>query len=190
METLEDATEVLHTFYVEGKVINNITSVEGGYQITFSDEHQLNIYDGITPLLLIDQDDFWNISYDGGETYSRMKDCNGDNISASGASIKATTDEKGNYVLVQYMSGEPDSIVSTITTPLSSDSAKILYSIIEDSKSHLITVTMANGEEFTFTKAHSIPTSIVLLNTQTLLLGKKDTISIEFRVNPSIATFN
>lgn len=190
VSTLEDATEALQTLYAEGKVINNITPTEEGYQITFSDNSKLNISDGITPLLLIDQDNYWNISYDGGNTYSRIKDSFGDNIPASGVSIKATIDEQGNYVLMQYMHSSPDSIISTMTTPLSSDSAKIIYSIVEDSQSHLITLTMADGREFTFTKSYSIPTSIALLNTQTLLLGKNDTISLEFRVNPSVATFN
>ena len=193
VSTLEEITETLHTFYTEGKVINHITPIEGGYQISFSDGHQLTIYDGVTPLLLIDQDGYWSISYDGGATYNRMKDSNGVPIPATGnngISIKATTDEKGNYVLVQYLSGQTDSIVDTITTPLSSDSTKIIRSITEDRKTHLITLAMADGREFVFTKAHSVPTSIALLSTQTLLLGKNDTISLEFRVNPSVATFN
>ena len=190
VSTLEDAVEALHSFYVEGNVITNISSLEGGYQIIFSDGHQLDIYDGITPLLFIDQDGYWNVSYDGGTTYSRMKDHEGKDIAASGAFIKATINDSGNYELVQYLPSDPDSIVSTMITPLSSDPAKILYSITEDSRSHLITVSMSNGETFTFNKAYSIPTSIVLLNTQTLLLGKKDTVTLEFRVNPSIATFN
>ena len=190
VSTLESATEALHDFYVQGKVITSVSSLEGGYQITFSDDHQLNIYDGITPMLLIDQEGYWNISYDGGDTYNRMKDYEGKDIAASGASVKTVVDDYGNYVLVQYMSANPDSIISTMTTPLSSDPSKILYSITEDSRSHLITLTMSDGQTFTFNKSHSIPTSIALLNTQTLLLGRNDTVSFEFRVNPSTATFN
>lgn len=199
VSTLESTTEALQSFYMQGKIITDISSTGGGYRITFSDDHQLNICDGITPLLLIDQDGYWSISYDGGGTYNRMKDSDGAYIAASGTdgtdgtegiSIRAATDDQGNYVLMQYMQSNPDSIISTMSTPLSSDSTKIIRSIVENSKSHLITLTMADGREFTFTKAHSTPTSIVLLNTQTLLLGKSDTISLEFRVNPSVATFN
>ena len=61
VSTLEDATEALQTLYAEGKVINNITPTEEGYQITFSDNSKLNISDGITPLLLIDQDNYCGI---------------------------------------------------------------------------------------------------------------------------------
>ena len=187
--TLESATEALRTLYAQGQIITAVTPTEGGYQLTFSNGYQLDIENGITPLLLIDQDDYWSISYDNGATYTRIKDSQGKDI-PSGISIRATIDKDGNYVIEHYMPSNPDNVISSLVTPFTSDPAKVLAAITEDLRSHTVTLSMVNGETFTFSQAYTTPTSIALLNSQPIMIGKCDTASFSFRVNPSTATFN
>lgn len=187
--TLESAVEALRALYDQGQIITAVTPIEDGYQLTFSNGYQLDIENGITPLLLIDQDGYWNISYDNGATYTRMKDSQGEDIPL-GVSIRASVDKNNNYVIEHYMVGNTDSVISTLVTPISSDPARVLSAITENLRSHTVTLSMANGDTFTFSQAYTTPTSIALLNSQPLLIGKCDTVSLEFRVNPSTATFN
>ena len=187
--TLESATEVLRALYDRGEIITAVTPLEDGYRLSFSDGHRLDIEDCVTPLLLIDRDGYWCISYDDGATYSRMQDSRGDDL-AAGVSVRTTVDDEGYYVLEHYLQANPDSIVSTVSTFFPSSPDKIIASITEDSRVHTVTFTLADGESFAFSKAHTAPTGIALLTTQTLLVGRGDTVSLAFRVNPSTATFD
>mgnify|MGYP003294284645 CR=1 FL=1 len=66
----------------------------------------------------------------------------------------------------------------------------IISSITQDNVSGAITITMADGDSFTFNQKRIIPTSIAILDTKPLMIGKEGTVSFEFRVNPSNASFD
>lgn len=68
--------------------------------------------------------------------------------------------------------------------------ANIISSITQDNASGAITITMANGDSFTFNQKKIIPTSIAILDTKPLMIGNEGTVSFEFRVNPSNASFD
>ncbi|MBR2330987.1 MAG: hypothetical protein IKA38_00700, partial [Alistipes sp.] len=81
----------------------------GGWIITFSDSQSIELtngadgadgtngIDGLTPYLLVDQDGYWCISYDNGNTFTRMMDNSGNYIKAIGEKgDKGDQGEKGD----------------------------------------------------------------------------------------------
>ena len=69
VETLEQAVGALQTAYEGGKIITSVDALDNGYKITFSDNSAININhgkNGITPLLSIDEEGYWMVSYDNG----------------------------------------------------------------------------------------------------------------------------
>ena len=87
VSSLEDATKALQDAINAGALITKVEKTETGFKVTFSDNTSIDIYNGIdaiTPLLLIDMDGFWTISYDGGATYTRLQNDNGEFIQSKG----------------------------------------------------------------------------------------------------------
>lgn len=142
------------------------------------------------------------VSYDGGETYSKLTDNNGNNILSvgkdgadgkdgkDGICIRVTTNDKGYYIYELYAYNDPETVIETITTPFTSDESQVINSITQDNTSKEVTITMANGETFKSNKKVITPASIAILQTTPLYISEKGTTCIEFRVNPSNATFN
>lgn len=196
---LQSTLKVLSDAFNEGKQIKNITTIDdgfGGWKVTFSDNSYIEMPNTkkieearITPILKVDQDGYFTISYDNGTTFSRLKDNEGKDISANTISITVTTNEQNNYVFKEYLTNNPANIINEIITPLSADDANAIKAITENEKTHVITLTMANGQTFTFNKEHNSPTSIAILSTQTITMSQGATTTIEFRVNPQNALF-
>lgn len=65
----------------------------------------------------------------------------------------------------------------------------LIESISEDEKTHVVTMVLANGNIFRFNIQHISPTSIIVLNTSPIYIATEEEAAIEFRVNPSNATF-
>ena len=150
--------------------------------------------EGVTPYLKINEDNNWSVSYDGGVTYSPILDSNGDPIPATGAdgkdgadgnSVRVVVNDEGYYVIEIYIS-ETDEVVDTITTPYSSNPQTIIQSIVEDTVNNTISITMENGDVFTFKQMVIYPSSIILLENE-FTLAHCETATIEFIVNPSNA---
>lgn len=75
VETLDQAVSALQTAYDGGKIITSVDALDNGYKITFSDNSAININhgkNGITPLLSIDAEGYWMVSYDNGESFHRL----------------------------------------------------------------------------------------------------------------------
>lgn len=49
-----------------------------------------------------------------------------------------------------YYPNAPDTVIDTLVTDYTSDKSKILASIVENTEDGTITITMANGDTFTF----------------------------------------
>ena len=204
---LQSATDALQKAYADGKVIKSVSLVTAageeadGWHISFSDDTSITLYNGAngkTPYLFVDQDGYWCISYDEGAHFTRMMDNSGGYIKAQGekgdageegVSIRVKTDEKGFYFFELYKASDPTTVIQTIVTPYNSDPSHLIMSIAEDNITHIVTLTMQDGTTFTFNKVHHVPTSVAIL-TNRILIGDGSTATFEFRVNPSIATFN
>ena len=108
----------------------------------------------------------------------------------NGLGVRVAVDESGHYVLETYASNNPAQTLSRMTTPLSAQSNQLLQSVTTDEGKHLVTLTLRNGEQFRFAQFVVVPTSIAILETSPRLLAKGGETTIEFRVNPSNASFN
>ena len=208
---LQSAITKLQSAYDSGKIITSVTPIDeenGGWKITFSDNSYIcltdgdNGNDGVTPFLLIDQDGYWCVSYDNGETFARVENSNGEYIKAQGptggqgeqgaegVSIRVVINDEGYYVYEMYYLSNPTVVIDTITTHYTSDASKLISSIQQDDKTNIITIFLADGSSFVFNKSYNVPTSIAILRTDNVVLNTDSVDVVEFRVNPSNAIFN
>ena len=148
---------------------------------------------GVTPYLRVDQEGYWCVSYDGGETFTRVMDNEGNYVKAAaeeGLSVRVSTDKDGYYVFLMYYASSPENIIDSIRTPYKSNPSSVVKSITQDDQTNVITITMEDGTSYTFNKDYAVPTSVVMLKSDGIRLGKFTRETIEFRVNPSNAKFN
>lgn len=206
---LKSTLQSLQQAYADGKVITSVSATSdgnGGYVITFSDNSSINIQngangkdgkdgedgdkgaDGVTPFLKVDQQGYLTVSYDNGQTFSRVQDNDGKDITVASSSVSVTTNDDGYYVFSLYNTSDPENVLSEIVTPFSSDPSTVINSIVEDEKASLITITMADGSSFTFGKLRVVVTGIALLTTEAVYIS--DSAAITFRINPQNALFN
>lgn len=202
---LQEAVSALQLAYQNGKVIESVQPLndnsETGWDITFSDGSSIRLKNGkdgengengITPYLMIDVEGYWCVSYDGGHTFDKISDKNGNfflSEGQEGISIRVVINENGYYAYETYYVSAPDVTLSTIVTPYTSDTSHIISSIEKNEKNGLITLVMADNTSFTFNLDITYPTGIVLL-TNNLSVGKNSVSVFEFRVNPSNAVFS
>lgn len=196
---LQSAVQALEQAYKDGKIVKDVKAIEegtGGWTVCFSDNSCINITngtdgaDGKTPYIKVDQDGYLTVSYDNGESYSRIKDNDGKDILANTKSVRVTTNDEGYYVFEEYDTNDETNVTKKLTTPFSSDASNVVSGIAENEKTHIITITMANGKTFTFNKQYVYPTSIAILTTQCVTISEGATATVEFRVNPQSAQFN
>lgn len=194
--TLEEAIINLQDAYDSGDTIASICQDARGYLIAFSNGSSINIphdfekensNNGVTPVIKVDLDGYWNVSYDGGATFSYITDQSENQVSAigdSGLGIKvAAIDDKYAYQIFSY--DAPDTIIESILTSCSPNPASIIQSIIENQNTGFITLTMVDSTEFRFNLEVPHPTSIELLTNHLDISGKDLNAKFEFRINPS-----
>ena len=192
---LQTALETLQKAQDEAKVIKELTPVEsvrGGWNVVFSDDTSilvLNGEEGVTPYLKVDQDGYVAVSYDNCKTFSRLKDNAGNDILAADVSMKVTVNGEGYYVFQEYSSSDSSELIDEIVSPYTYEKSHLIKMISENEKTHIVTLTLDDGTDFTFAKSYAYPTSIAILTTQTLYLSKGATTTVEFRVNPQTALF-
>lgn len=200
VESLASTIKVLEKAYSEEKHISSVVLMQEenmtGWQLEFTDHTTISIVDGISPYFLVDENGFWCISYDGGNTYKKVLDSDNNFVKATGVDgengvsvrVEKTTD--GYYSFILYKAGNPNDVVESIKTPLSTENNNIISSICEDEKKGDIIITTTDGRVFNFKKEEIKPTSIAILRTGSVFLSKNGESSFEFRVNPSNAVFN
>lgn len=211
VNNIETQLKALQKAYDDGKIIKDVVPYSDdqhtGWTVTFSDNESIVIYDGIdgidgtngtdgadgiTPQLTINAQGFWEVSYDNGETFTLVIDGDGNPIMSKGdkgdegISVRIVVSEDGKYIIETYYESEPDSAITSISTPYSSDSASSIQSIVKDPYSGTITMIMADGTEYLFNLDVNYPTSIIIL-AESIVLPKNGTATIAFRVNPSNA---
>lgn len=107
-----------------------------------------------------------------------------------GVSIRVTANAAGYYVFQMYQPAHPDVVVDSLVTPYPANRDMLITAISEDDVTHEITLTLGNGQTYVFNKTYTMPTSIAILATSAVKLGKGTMATLEFRVNPSNALFN
>lgn len=208
---MKTALNNLQKAFDNAKIISNYEpftdASSSGWLLTFTDNSTIKLtngedgadgadgkdgVNGVTPILKIDQDGYWSVSYDNGLTFSRLQNPTGNPVPSQGEegiSVRVAVGESGNYVFEFYRTSSPEIVIDRYLTPISSNPANLISSIQEDNISHTITLTMQNGQVYRFNIRYNTPTSIELL-TNKIKIGAGMTVSFEFRVNPSNATFN
>ncbi|MDE6157363.1 MAG: CotH kinase family protein [Muribaculaceae bacterium] len=96
----------------------------------------------------------------------------------------------GCYAFEIYSPDAPDSAIDTILTPYTSNPASVLTSVVENPVNGTITLTMADGSEFTFNLDVAYPASVALLTDFLEIKADTGTATFEFRLNPSNIFFN
>lgn len=215
---LENSVTQLKEAYQDGKIITKVESAadNSGYSVVFSDGSTIKINhgidgqngaDGVTPVVKIDSEGYWSVSYDGESTFTRITDGAGNAVSAigipgvdgvdgidgvngvdgvDGNCVRVVVNDDGMYAFETYAPESPEQVIETIVTPYSSDSKSALRSIVKDEQSGVITLTLGDGTEFKFNLDVSYPTSVVVLNEPLRITTLSDGILI-FRLNPSDA---
>ena len=107
-----------------------------------------------------------------------------------GVSIRVTANAAGYYVFQMYQPAHPDVVVDSLVTPYPANRDMLITAISEDDVTHEITLTLGNGQTYVFNKTYTMPTSIAILASSAVKLGKGTMATLEFRVNPSNALFN
>lgn len=195
---IQSSINELKSAYADGKVIKSVQAMEGskGWIITYSDGSTTNIYngaDGVTPYVKSDNEGYWIVSYDNGQTFQLIVDEHGNKIKAvgkdgeEGMSVRIAINSDSKYVIQTYKESNPKDVVSETVTPYTADASRVISKIEQDKKTNTITITLADGSTLKFNTFIVFPTSISILNTKALKLNFGTQTSIEFRINPSNA---
>ena len=204
VSSLKTSVDKLKEAYEGGKIISGVepitTGIEG-WKITFSDNTAITLkngangkdgIDGVTPYIKIDNNCNWIVSYDKGQTYSPIKDAEGNTISAkgidgaNGVSVDVQVNSEGKYEIITYLE-DKNNPITVLPTPYSANPDNQISSIVEDSERGMVSITMSSGKQYNFGQALNYPTSIVLLKEEILITEENGIAEIEFYVNPSNA---
>ena len=223
---MESVVDRLQSACNEGKIISEVEAINsierGGYMIKFSDGSTLELYhgkdgasgengsdgsdgtEGATPVISIDKDGYWIVSYDDNKSFSRIIDADGNAVSAigktgatgsdgedgkNGVSVRVVISDTGLYVFETYYPDSPDDVIDRIETPFASDNSKIISSIVKNEHTGVITLTMNDGSVYDFNLDVSYPTGIIVLN-EYLSVNWSQSGTLTFRLNPSDAYIN
>lgn len=165
--------------------------------------------DGVTPFVRIDINGYWEVSYDEGETYTKIIDASGNPVLAigekgetgvglpgvagldgkDGLCIRVVLSDDGYYVFETYYPNNPDNILDRIITPYKVNKSSVINSIVKNESTGVITLAMEDGSTFEFNLDVAYPTGIVVLN-ESLVINWSNTGMITFRLNPSDAFVN
>lgn len=236
VDALENSIARLQMAYDNGKIISDVQSIDEtavesrGYLISFSDGTTLSLYHGkdgangndgtngsdgesgtdgqhgVTPLIRVDTDGYWIVSYDDGLTFENVRTSDGTPVSAlgekgdqgadasgtdgkDGRCVRVVVSEEGYYVFEVYNPAAPDEVADRIVTPYNSDKRSVISSIVKNEYSGVITLTMADGSSFDFNLDVAYPTGIVVLN-ESLIINWNKSGELVFRLNPSDAFIN
>ena len=112
INTLNDNVEVLHALSDDAVIINKVTESDGVYTLTLADGRTLtltqgSIGEGVTPVVSIDADGFWQVNYGDGPVSIVV---NGEKVKAEGVDAPACApvfgvDKEGQYWTISVDGG-------------------------------------------------------------------------------------
>lgn len=196
VNALESAIGKLQQAFDDGKTISDVSSETGMTTILFTDGISVVIHDGKDgadgkdgeqPLVAIDDDGHWAVSYDNGATFDKISGSNEMPVSAAGKDgmcVRVVVTGDGYYAFELYYPSDPSTVVERVVTLHSVNPAAVVKSIVKDEVSGIITLTMADGTEFHFNLFVARPSSIIVMAEQ-LTVGVGSDAKLVFRVNPS-----
>lgn len=214
MEQLQNQCDELRKAYETGKIIKSVvplvSSEKAGYQITFSDDSTIKLLswikdesdsEGNNLYLRTNISNCWEFSYNYGKTFDLLvgsdgnpvraidnQDATGENGAniAGGYSVRVLADVDGYYIIEIY--NIFNEVTDTIVTTYNSSPPKIVQSIVENSITGRIIITMESGDIYEFEKI-IYPINIIILNRE-ISINHNGEETLEFRVNPSNAYLN
>lgn len=224
VDDIQAAVDALEDAVASGKLITSVEPIPasesnpGGWTVVFSDGSSINIAngsagadgsngsngtDGITPVLKLDHDGYWIVSYDGGMSYGPVLDEAGNQVKASGndgadgkdgedgkdgASVQIIVNDDGFYVIQTYIENESGkTILSESVTPYTANPQCVIASISQDSVNNRVTFVFADGSSYTFPLASSFATGVMVMTPEVVTLQPGQSATLIFRVNPSDA---
>ena len=202
VDSIETQLAALQSAFDNLKHISDVKpfadDIHTGWEIIFTDNTSILIYDGnhgkdaVTPILNINPEGYWEVSYDNGISFTLVLGADGQPVHSQGKeglSLRVTVNGEGQFVLESYFESDPDLIVESIVTPYTSSPDACIASIVKDPVSETIRLMMADGTEYLFNLDVLFPTGIVVL-AESLVLPKNGSTGFMFRVNPSNAVVN
>lgn len=167
IKSLNSSIEAVQTL-LDGQLF--ITSIEesataGEYTITMNDGSTLTIKEGQignNPLISVDEEGYWIVSYDNGKIYSRIE-VNGKDMEVT-AAPRFRVNDAGNWE-ISTDGGETWSPVyyTDGTTPVpAADAGDSFFQAIEfDEETGTIEITLADGQSYSFTVTKDFSCQII-----------------------------
>ena len=189
VSALESAIGKLQQAFDDGKTISGVSSESGKTTILFTDGTSVVIRDGKDgerPIVAIDDEGHWAVSYDNGATFVKITGSDEMPVAAAGKDgmcVRVVVTAEGYYAFELYSPSDPSTVVERIVTLHSASPAAVVKSIVKDEVSGIITLTMADGTEFSFNLSVARPSSIIVMADQ-LAVGAGSDARLVFRVNP------
>ena len=144
------------------------------------------------PILYLDQEGYWCISYNCGSDIARIKDGQDSFIQHSGDNarmVKLVVDNNGTYCLAVSRATDATTVIEEMATTCTADAENTISSIFEDELAHQVTITMTDGTDYLLARKYPAPNGVFVNNPDKLTMTKGRTKTVTFRVNPSNAHF-
>ncbi len=164
-ENLNSTIGTIQTLLDDKLFITKIDETADGYTLTMSDDTKLNIVPGEVgnnPLIAVDDEGYWIVSYDNGENFDRIKVDGEQDMDVSAKPLfrvnadgnwEVSTDGGKTYDPVYY-AGTTDPV------PASSEGDSFFKGVSFDEESNTITLTLADGNSYSFSVSTDFVCSI------------------------------
>lgn len=164
-ENLNSTIGTIQTLLNDMLFITKIVETTDGYTLTMSDGKELDIVSGEVgnnPLIAVDDEGYWIVSYDNGENFDRIKVDGKQDMDVSAKPLfrvnadgnwEVSTDGGKTYDPVYY-AGTTDPV------PASSEGDSFFKGVSFDEESNTITLTLADGNSYSFSVSTDFVCSI------------------------------
>ena len=164
-ENLNSTIGTIQTLLDDKLFITKIEETADGYTLTMSDDTKLNIVPGEVgnnPLIAVDDEGYWIVSYDNGENFDRIK-VDGEQDMDVSAKPLFRVNADGNWEVSTDGGKTYDPVYYADTTdpvPASSEGDSFFKGVSFDEESNTITLTLADGNSYSFSVSTDFVCSI------------------------------
>ena len=164
-ENLNSTIGTIQTLLDDKLFITKIEETADGYTLTMSDDTKLNIVPGEignNPLIAVDDEGYWIVSYDNGENFDRIK-VDGEQDMYVSAKPLFRVNADGNWEVSTDGGKTYDPVYYADTTdpvPASSEGDSFFKGVSFDEESNTITLTLADGNSYSFSVSTDFVCSI------------------------------
>lgn len=164
-ENLNSTIGTIQTLLNDMLFITKIEETTDGYTLTMSDGKELDIVSGEVgnnPLIAVDGEGYWIVSYDNGENFDRIK-VDGEQDMDVSAKPLFRVNADGNWEVSTDGGKTYDPVYYADTTdpvPASSEGDSFFKGVSFDEESNTITLTLADGNSYSFSVSTDFVCSI------------------------------